>query len=125
MVRIRAINTSSRGMAARNTLLSWRLSRMDSTKAATSITGARTSSRMPIIRVICMLFTSLVSRVTNDAVENFSMLEKAKSWMCSYSARRSSAPKPCPAMEERAAPPRPKHREMMAMPAIRAPFRRM
>ena len=78
LVRIRAINTSSRGMAARNTLLSWRLSRMDSTSAATSITGARTSSRIPIISVICILLTSLVSRVTRDAVENFSMLEKAK-----------------------------------------------
>lgn len=52
---------------------------MDSTSAATSITGARTSSRIPIISVICILLTSLVSRVTRDAVENFSMLEKAKS----------------------------------------------
>ena len=46
------MNTSSSGMAAKNTLLSWRLSRMDSTSAATSITGARTSSRIPIISVI-------------------------------------------------------------------------
>ena len=70
---------SSRGITTRNTLLRSRLSRMDSTSAATSITGARTSSRIPIISVICILLTSLVSRVTRDAVENFSMLEKAKS----------------------------------------------
>ena len=46
-------------------------------RAETSITGARTSSRMPIISVSCMLLTSLVRRVTREAVENFSMLEKA------------------------------------------------
>lgn len=73
------MTAASRGMATRNTLLSWRLRRMDSTRAATSITGARTSSRIPIISVICMLFTSLVSRVTSEAVENFSILEKENS----------------------------------------------
>lgn len=62
---------------------------------------------MPIISVICMLLTSLVRRVTREAVENFSMLEKANSWMCPYWAARRLAPKPWPAMAEQAAPPRP------------------
>ena len=53
--------------------------RTDKIRALISITGARISSRIPIINDICILFTSLVSRVTRDAVENFSMLEKAKS----------------------------------------------
>ena len=51
--------------------------RTDKNSAATSITGARTSRRMANISVICRLLTSLVSRVTSEAVENFSMLEKA------------------------------------------------
>ena len=65
---------SRRGRATRNTLLSRRLMRTDSTRADTSITGARTSSRMLIISVICMALTSLVSLVTREAVENFSIL---------------------------------------------------
>ena len=98
---------------------------MDSTRADTSITGARTSSRIPIISVICMALTSLVSRVTREAVENFSILEKAKSWMRSYSARRRLAPKPWPATEESTAEPRPKARDIMAMAIISPPSRRM
>ena len=77
-VKITATAISSSGMATRNTPLSRRLMRMDSTRADTSITGARTSSRIPIISVICMALTSLVSRVTREAVEKPSMLEKAK-----------------------------------------------
>ena len=53
------------------------------------------------------------------------MLEKAKDWMCSYSARRTLAPKPMPATEEVTAAPRPKHREARARAIIRAPFCRM
>ena len=89
------------------------------------MTGARTSSRIPIIKDICMLFTSLVSRVTRDAVENFSMLEKANSWICSYSARRRFAPNPWPATEEQIAAPTPKHRDTTAMTTISPPLRRM
>ena len=76
---IRPIRTSSRGMATRNTRLSFRLMETASTRAETSITGARTSSRIPIIRDICSMLQSLVSRVTREAVENFSMLRKEKS----------------------------------------------
>ena len=49
-----------------------------STRAEMSITGARTSRRMPIIRDICSMLQSLVRRVTREAVENFSMLRKEK-----------------------------------------------
>ena len=93
--------------------------------AETSITGARTSSRIPIMRVICKLFTSLVSRVTREAVENFSILEKAKDWIWSYSALRRFAPKPWPARADKAALPRPKPRETSARPTIKKPFFRI
>ena len=97
----------------------------DRIRAETSITGARTSRRIPIIKDSCMLLTSLVRRVTRDAVENFSMLEKANSWMWSYSARRRFAPKPWPATDEQAALPRPKHNDTSAITTIRPPFCRI
>ena len=51
--------------------------RTEKNSAAISITGERTINRIPIISVICRAWASLVMRVTRDAVENFSMLEKA------------------------------------------------
>ena len=98
---------------------------MERISAETSITGARTKRRMPIISVICILLTSLVKRVTKDAVENFSMLEKANSWMWSYSAVRRLAPKPWPATAENAALPRPKDKETMAIRTMSTPFFKM
>ena len=73
---IRRISTSSRGNATRNTRLSFKLMETASTRAETSITGARTSSRILIIRDICSILQSLVRRVTREAVENFSILRK-------------------------------------------------
>ncbi|MPM45905.1 hypothetical protein SDC9_92597 [bioreactor metagenome] len=110
-------------MATRNTRESCLLSPMARTRAATSMTGARTSSRMPIIRVICMELTSLVRRVTRDAVENFSMLEKEKLCTRAYSAARRFAPKPMPAREENAALPRPNASAISAMTTISKPLR--
>ena len=75
---IRPMSASSRGMATRKTLESFRLMDTASTRAEMSITGARTSRRMPIIRDICSMLQSLVRRVTREAVENFSMLRKEK-----------------------------------------------
>ena len=75
---IRPMSTSSRGIATRKTLESLRLMDTASTRAEMSITGARTSRRMPIIRDICSMLQSLVRRVTREAVENFSMLRKEK-----------------------------------------------
>ena len=76
---IRTIRIKSRGMATRNTRLSFRLMEMASTRAEISITGARISSRIPIIRDICSMLQSLVRRVTREAVENFSMFRKENS----------------------------------------------
>ena len=71
-------SSTSRGMTTKNTLDSRRLMVTDSTRAETSITGARTSRRIPMVTVICMAFTSLVRRVIREAVENFSILRKEK-----------------------------------------------
>ena len=69
--------------------------------------GARTSMRMPIKVVICTEATSFVRRVTRLAVENRSMLAKENRCTCSYSARRSAAPKPMDALAASAAAPTP------------------
>ena len=67
----------------------------------------------------------MVSRVTREAVEKRSMLEKAKVWMWSNSARRRFAPKPMPATEDATAAPRPKHKEATARATISPPLRKM
>ena len=77
------------------------------TSAVTSMAGARTSMRMPIKVVICTEATSFVRRVTRLAVENRSMLAKENRCTCSYSARRSAAPKPMDALAASAAAPTP------------------
>ena len=125
VTRSTATTTASRGRATRKMLLSRTLIRMEKNRAETSITGARTIRRMDIIRDICKLCTSLVSRVTREAVEKRSMLEKAKVWIWPYSARRRLAPNPMPATDEATAAPRPKHREATARATISPPFRRM
>ena len=48
--------------------------------AKTSIIGQRTAMRIIIWKVICRLATSEVSRVTMEALENLSMLEKLNFW---------------------------------------------
>ena len=98
-----ATRISSSGSTTRNTWLSCRLMVRAMTKAVISITGARTSIRMPIIRVICTDETSFVSRVIRDAVENRSMLAKENLCTWAYSAARTLAPKPMPALAARAA----------------------
>ena len=72
-----------------------------------------------------MALTSLVKRVTSEAVENFSMLEKEKSCTQAYSASRRLAPKPMPAREENAALPSPNSSATMAMTTIWTPLRTM
>ena len=96
-----------------------------SARALTSITGARTSRRIPIISVICIILQSLVRRVTREAVENFSMLRKEYSCTWSYWAWRRFAPKPWPAREDRNALEMPRAMEIRAIATIRAPLRRM
>ena len=73
------ITTASSGRATRNTWLRRVEMPIASTRALTSITGARTSMRMLSISVICMVLQSVVRRVMREAVENFSMFRKAYS----------------------------------------------
>ncbi|MPM78884.1 hypothetical protein SDC9_125899 [bioreactor metagenome] len=47
--------------------------------ALTSIIGARTKIRMVIMKAPCAWLTSVVKRVTNDAVLNLSIFENEKS----------------------------------------------
>ena len=47
-----------------------------------------------IIKLILPVVRWQASTLIREAVENFSMLEKAKVWMWSYSAFRRLAPKP-------------------------------
>ena len=92
-------------------------------RALTSITGARTRIRMPMVILICMALTSLVRRVISEAVLNRSMLLKEYSWILLYWASRSSAPKLCPAMEEHRAKPMPNPMDTTAIAAISKPMR--
>ena len=66
------------GRAAQKIRLSRRLMFMAETKAKISIMGLRTAMRISIWKVICRFATSEVSRVTMEAVENLSILEKLK-----------------------------------------------
>ena len=120
-----ATKSSSSGSTTRNTWLSCRLMVRAMTRAVISITGARTSIRMPIIRVICTDETSFVSRVIRDAVENRSMLAKENLCTWAYSAARTLAPKPMPALAARAAAPTPITRDARAIRIIFRPVARM
>ena len=67
------------GSATQYTRLSRTLMPMAETSARISIMGQRMAMRIIIWKVFCRVATSEVSRVTMDAVENLSMLEKLKS----------------------------------------------
>ena len=78
---IRPNSTSiNSGRAMQYTKLSFALMRMAETSASTSIMGQRMAMRIIIWKAIWMFATSEVSRVTMEAVENLSMLEKLNSW---------------------------------------------
>ena len=117
--------SASSGRITRKIWLSCRLMRRAITRAVMSITGARTSIRIPIIRVICTDETSLVSRVMREAVEKCSMLEKEKRCTCRYSAARTLEPKPMPALAASAAAPTPNARQIRAISTIFRPMVRM
>ena len=77
---ISPISTSARmGSATQYTRLSFTLMRMAEISASTSIIGQRMAMRIIIWKAIWILATSEVSRVTMEAVENLSMLEKLNS----------------------------------------------
>ena len=120
-----ATATISSGTITRNTWLSRRLMRSAIITAVMSMTGARTSMRMPIMSIICTDETSLVRRVMSEAVEKCSMLENENFCTCVYSARRRFAPKPMPAREESAAAPMPSASEHSAISTIFVPVARI
>ena len=117
--------STSRGITTRNIRLNLVLMMSAMTRAVTSITGARTSIRIPIISVICRLLTSLVSRVMRDAVEKCSILAKENFCTCRYSAARRFAPKPMLAREANMAAPTPNASAARAITAILRPAMRI
>ena len=52
-------------------------------KLKTRVRGARTATRMTIMKAFCTLVMSVVIRVTRPGTLNLSMLEKEKVWMLS------------------------------------------
>ena len=70
---------TSRGMVTSMTTASSALMLMATARAATNITGARTSIRRAMVTIIWMALTSLVMRVMREAEENRSMSAKEKS----------------------------------------------
>ena len=99
---------ASTGRATRNTTASSLLMEKATPVAATSITGPLQKGRMPVETVFWILVTSLVSLVTREDTRKWSMLEKEYFCSFSYSARRSSAPSPCPARAANLALPTPR-----------------
>ena len=73
------IAITSKGMATSMTMASRALMLMDTARAATSITGARTSIRSAMVTIIWMALTSLVIRVIREAEEKWSMSAKENS----------------------------------------------
>ena len=76
------------------------------------------------MKVICMLLTSLVSRVTRDAVLNRSILVKENCCTFSKSASRTLAPKPRLPTVERRMKMTPKKIAARASSTIRRPIAR-
>ena len=74
---------TSRGMVTSITTASSQLMLMATARAATSITGARTSRRRAMVTIIWMALTSLVMRVMREAEEKRSMSAKENSWILS------------------------------------------
>ncbi len=70
------------------------------TTANNNISGARMSRRRDIMITSCIIFTSLVILVTNEAELNLSKLEKENSWILLNNPFLNSAEKPTEAWEE-------------------------
>ena len=59
------------------------MSRIAIISAPTIMTGARKAMRIIMLNAICTLFTSVVKRVTSEAVENLSTFENEND--CTFS----------------------------------------
>ena len=112
----------STGIATRNTAASRAFRRIAIISAPIIIIGARNTMRIIMLKAFCTLFTSVVRRVTSDAVENLSMLEKEKDCTFSNSARRTLLAKPIEALAPRRAPSEPKHSDTIAISIISRPI---
>ena len=85
---------ASRGMETASTVIRAGCKFRAITRAITNMMGERTAMRTSIITTDCTWFTSVVRRVTREAVENLSMFLKEKCCTFSNSAWRRFRPKP-------------------------------
>ena len=86
------------------------------------IMGARNTMRIIILNAFWTLFTSVVRRVTSDAVENLSTLENEKDCTFSNSARRTFLAKPMLATAPKREPSEPKHSDTSAISIMSKPI---
>lgn len=87
----------------------------------TSISGARTATRISIIKEFCRLVTSVVIRVTRPAVLNLSMLENEKLCILQKTASRKLQAKPAAARAENRPANTPQPRLQKANSSMMAP----
>ena len=85
------------------------------------MTGERKAMRTSIISVFCVWFTSVVRRVTSEAVLNLSIFRKEKCCTFSNSAWRRLREKPIAPMDAARADPAPKPRDRKAISTISPP----
>ena len=78
----------------RKTSVSRGLSTQAIARPMPSMTGLRTNGRRPVLTALSMTVTSVVMRVTRDALEKRSRFAKSNFCTAAYSARRSSDAKP-------------------------------
>ena len=114
--------TARIGTATKKIITSSPLMRAARMVAITSMNGARKSMRVHIMTMFCALFTSVVMRVTSEAVLKRSMLKNEKVCTLSKSALRSCFAKPAPPTDENRAAPAPKASEQTLMSTIRPPI---
>ena len=112
-------------MAKANTMASSAFRRTAMTVAAMSISGARTSVRMTIMKDCCTFVTSVVRRVTSEAVENLSTLANEKPCTLRKRPARRFFAKPALASAANHPESAPMERERHAMAIISRPRRKM
>ena len=118
---MKAMMMAMMGMTTASTRASRAFSVMLMARAATSITGARTSIRRPMASIMVMALTSLVIRVMREAEEKRSMSAKEKDCTLSNRAWRRLPPKPWLAKEAYLALRMPQVMEMPASASMARP----
>ncbi len=120
VIMLMSTGTATRKMVMR---LAFVISAM--TDAITNMTGERTAMRTSIISVFCTLPTSVVRRVTSEAVENLSTLWKEKSWILWKIACRRHLAKPIEPTADSRAPSAPNPSDSNAISSIAPPTMRI